>query len=129
MEKMNWAAKIKAFLKGGDDQKLARMNNRIDKYLSKQQTSRKDSITDLKEKLEDKQEELTSFVNTVDFDKLSSDTVEAHATSYVRGVVTRLQEIEEIEDDIKSVEKEMDFFKKAEKVIYADYVPPVEEKK
>jgi len=129
MEKMTWVAKIKAALKGGDDAKLSRMNTRVDKYLKKQQDSRKDSISELREKLEDKQEEMTAFVNTVDFDKLSSDSVDAHATSYVKGVVARLQEIEQIETEIKSIEEDMAFLKKAEQTIYADYVAPVEEKK
>lgn len=99
MKKQTLASRVLAFLKGGDEAKLSRFESKLDKYFTKQIAMRKDKIETLEEKVVDATEELNETVVNVDVDRINSTE---GAESYVVTYVQRVQEKQEVVDDLKA---------------------------
>ena len=99
MKKQTLASRVLAFLKGGDEAKLSRFESKLDKYFTKQIAMRKDKIETLEEKVVDATEELNETVVNIDVDRINSTE---GAESYVVTYVQRVQEKQEVVDDLKA---------------------------
>jgi len=120
MKKATLASRVLAFLKTGEEGKVARFELKVDKFFTKQIAQRKEAISSLHEKIVDKQEELSDTILAVDLNRINStEGAESYVVSYVRSVQSKEDEIAALEDQIETIEKEIARLEKTQNTLYS----------
>lgn len=120
MKKQTLASRVVAFLKGGDEAKLARFESKLEKYFKKQITMRQDSIENLEEKIKDAKEEQDEAVVNVDLNKINStDDAESYVVGYLRGVQAKEAVVESLQEQIDELKKEIEALEKTQETVYS----------
>ena len=120
MKKQTLASRVLAFLKGGDEAKLARFENKLDKYFKKQVDMRKDAISNLEEKIQDATEELHETVVNVDTDRINStDEAEGYVVTYLRNVQAKEAVVDSLQEQIDTLNAEIKAFAKTQATVYS----------
>lgn len=120
MKKATLASRILAFLKGGDEAKLARFESKLEKYFKKQADMRKDAIESLEEKIADAKEELNETVVNVDLERINStDGAEGYVVTYLRAVQAKEAVVEGLQEQIDTLNKEIEAFEKTQNTVYS----------
>lgn len=121
MQKQSLVDRILAIISGGDKAKLSRFESKLNKYLDKQISMRRESIETLREKIIDGNEAINDAVTGVDVDKIgSTDGADRYVSDYVRKVSEKLAIVENLEADIKVQEEEIARFEKLKGLIYPE---------
>ena len=108
MEKLTFAQKVMAFLKGGDEAKIARFETKLTKFYSKQIAMRKDQIETFQDKKKDAQESLTDGITSVDLDKIqNTDSLEAYVKEYHNKIQRLSDEVNEFDEKIDNLQEEI----------------------
>ena len=121
MKQTTFVQKVTAFLKGGDEAKLARFDSKLRKYFQKQISMRNDKIENLQDKIVDSKEVLSEVILGVDIDKINStDGAESYCVSYVRKVQEGNEAIESFEDQVLDLKEEVADLEKLVTLIYGE---------
>lgn len=117
-EKKTLVQKIMILIKGGDEAKLMRFEGKLDKYIAKQVSMRKEEIENLQEKVVDAKEEMNDAILNVSAHSIqSADSVESYCKDYSQAVLFRMDKVEELEEQIKTKQEEIDRFNKLKSAI------------
>lgn len=120
MKKATLASRVLAFLKVGEEGKVARFELKVEKFFSKQINQRREAIASLQEKIVDKQEELHDTILAVDLNRINStEGAESYVVTYVRSVQSKEDEIAALEDQIETIEKEIARLEKTQNTLYS----------
>lgn len=118
MSKKTLTEKVLAFLKGGDEAKLTRFENKLEKYFDKQIKTRQDNISSLQDKLVDATEELDETVLNVDLDKVNkTESAEDYCSVYVRAVKEKQDVINNLNAEIEILEEEIETLNTLKEII------------
>jgi hypothetical protein len=121
MKKLTFVERALAFLKGGDDQKLARFENRVGKYFKEQIAIRERSIESLKDRITDAEEAFNDAVPNIDLARIASaDGLDRYIPEYVKNLDAKLVATEELQDQIEVLEAEIARFGTIEAAIYGE---------
>jgi aminoglycoside phosphotransferase len=113
MKKLTFKERIMAFLQGGDDEKISRMEKATKRFFVKQKKQRNDAIDALEEEIIDAKNDLKTALEVVDVSQLGdSKSIDAYVAKYVSGVkrakdalAERTEKIEAIKEEIKRAEE------------------------
>lgn len=120
MKKQTLSSRVLAFLKGGDEAKLARFEGKLDNYFQKQVKMKTDAIATLQDKILDATEELNDTVLSVDVDRINKvEGAENYCSVYVRGVKAKLDVVDSFNAEIKELEEQIETLNKLQGVIYS----------
>lgn len=119
MTKLSFVERAMAFLKGGDEAKLARLETKTGKYFKEQHSIRDRKIDKLREQIEDAQEAFNEAVPNIDLSAIAtSDGLDRYIPEYVAGLDRKLAAITELEDQIETLEAEKARLTQIESAIY-----------
>ncbi len=119
MKKQTLVDRILAIIQGGDKKKLSKFEEKLGKYFTKQISMREDQIKGLKEKIEEADEALQESVLSVDVEKIATgEDAENYCPTYVANLNSKLEKVEDFEEQIAELEKEIARFKKLETAVY-----------
>lgn len=120
MKKSNLKDRVLAFLKGGDEAKLARFEGKLDKHLAKQISMREDQIETLEEKIADAKEDLNETILNVNPDSVNTtEGAESYCVTYLKQVRATRNVIISFENQIAALQEEIAEFKADETAIYS----------
>lgn len=120
MKKQTLASRVLAFLKGGDEAKVARFESKLEKYFKKQVTMREESISNLEEKIADAKEELNETVVNVDVNRINStDEAESYVVVYLRAVQAKEAVVADFQEQIDTLKKEIEALDKTQSTVYS----------
>lgn len=113
MKKLTFKERIMAFLQGGDDEKISRMEKATKRFFVKQKKQRNDAIDALEEEIIDAKNDLKTALEVVDVSQLGdSKSIDAYVVKYVSGVkrakdalAEKTEKIEDIKEEIKRAEE------------------------
>jgi len=113
MKKLTFKERIMAFLQGGDDEKISRMEKATKRFFVKQKKQRNDAIDALEEEIIDAKNDLKTALEVVDVSQLGdSKSIDAYVVKYVSGVkrakdalTEKTEKIEDIKEEIKRAEE------------------------
>jgi flagellar motility protein MotE (MotC chaperone) len=119
MTKLSLVDRALAFLKGGDDAKLARFEKKLSKYFKEQIAIRDKEIEKIQDHITDAQESFEEAVPNINPDSIAkADTLEVYVAQYVSGLDRKLQVVEELEEQISVLEAEKERLAKIQESIY-----------
>lgn len=120
MKKQTLASRVLAFLKGGDEAKLARFESKLEKYFKKQVDMRNEAISNLEEKIADATEELNETVVNVNPESINStDQAENYVVTYLRGVQAKEAVIASLQEKIDTLKAEIASLEKTQNTVYS----------
>lgn len=120
MKHQTFVQKVVAYLKGGDEAKLARFEGKVTKHLKRQISMREDEIETLKDRIEDARETMAEAVVNIDVEKINgTDASEDYAVTYVEKVAGALEVIKDLEEEVADLEDEIVLLKEVNGVIFS----------
>jgi prefoldin subunit 5 len=120
MKKQTLASRVLAFLKGGDEAKVARFESKLEKYFKKQIAMREESISNLEEKIADAKEELNETVVNVDVNRINStDEAEGYVVVYLRSVQAKEAVVNGLQEQIDTLKEEIKALEKTQETVYS----------
>jgi len=112
-EKLTFVEGVMKFLKCDDGSKVVRFHKRTVKYLNDQIRLRTDSITEMKEKLVDLNEEYADSILNVDLDRIKTiEATKEYSEEYISNLLGHEGAIESVEKSIENKGKEIEKFQK-----------------
>jgi len=119
MKKLSFIERVKKFIQGGDEAKLARFDSKLQKFFAKQIAKRKEQIESLTDKIADEQERLQETILNVDVQAINStEGTESYCARYVKSVEQVQDRIDELEAQIAALEDEIAKLENLQEVIY-----------
>ena len=101
MKKLSFIERVKKFIQGGDEAKLARFDSKLQKFFAKQIAKRKEQIESLTDKIADEQERLQETILNVDVQAINStEGTESYCARYVKSVEQVQDRIDELDAPI-----------------------------
>lgn len=114
----NFVQKIMGFIKSGDEGKVIRFSNKLDKYFSVQIRLREDEIETLEEKKIDVAEVLSDSILNVDKERIqSTDDIEDYCVDYVQSNLAKLDSSDDIQEKIDELKAQIDRLKALQSAI------------
>jgi hypothetical protein len=121
LKKSTLVERALAFLKGGDDAKLARFERSLGKYFKAQIAIRDTEIEKLQDKITDAEEAFNDAVPNINPVSIASaDSLDSYVTEYVRGLDLKLQAVENLQEQIEQQEAEKARLEKIQAAIYVE---------
>lgn len=111
-KKMSFVDAVKVFLKGGDDRKIIRFHQRVNKDVDDQIDIRDREIEDLKEKIEDSHLAEKDAILNIELTELKdTDSIKDYSNKYINDLLQFQRDRKFINDSIKEKEVEVEYLK------------------
>lgn len=108
MKNLNFVDRVLAFLKGGDEAKMARFSTKLTRYAEKQIAMRQDKLATLRDKLIDADEFVQETILGVDLERVNTtDAQESYCSTYFDKVLKARQSVESLNEQISALEAEI----------------------
>lgn len=121
MTRTGFVTRVMALLQGGDEAKISRFSSKVEKHINKQIAMRKEQIESLNEKIADAEEAFAEQVNTVDPARVgTTEGSESYASTYINSLNNSFERIEELREQVKSIEVEIERFNILSSKIFVD---------
>jgi phage shock protein A len=108
VKKTTFVEKVLAFVKGGDDAKLAKFSEKLSKYYANNIASRQAEIDRLSDRIDDANEELEETILNVNLERINkTDSAESYCETYSKAVAQAKAKVDTLEEQVKGLEEEI----------------------
>lgn len=123
--KQTLVAMLMAALNLGDEGKLGRFANKVDKKLNSEEKTRKEEIERNLELIEDKREQMNDYVKGVKVENVNStDGSESFTVTYLKEVRDFVLAIKALEERNATLQAEIDLWNEVGDIIFPEPVQP-----